>query len=81
MFDPHRLLAWLGVQWLEVPRGTLRTALHWASLRTGLPLVVIGAIALVTAIRVFRRSLRLAVELALAVVLLMAATRFGWIAW
>jgi hypothetical protein len=79
--DPHRLLGWLGVRWLEAPRGTLRTLLHWASERTGLPAVVVAAVVLVTAVRVFKRSFRLAVELTLAVVLLMAATRFGWIAW
>jgi hypothetical protein len=79
--DPHRLLGWLGVRWLEAPRGTLRTVLHWASERTGLPAVVVAAVVIVTALRVFKRSFRLAVELALAVVLLVAATRFGWIAW
>ena len=80
-FDPHRLLGWLGVRWLEAPRGTVRTMLHWASERTGLPAVVVAAVVLVTAVRMFRRSFRFAVELTLAVVLLMAATRFGWIAW
>jgi hypothetical protein len=81
MFDPHRLVGWLGARWLEAPRGSLRMLLHWASARTGLPAIVVAAVVLVTAVRVFKRSFRLAVELALAVVLLMAATRFGWIAW
>jgi len=80
-FDPHRFLGWLGVRWLEAPHGTVRTMLHWASERTGLPTVVVAAVVLVTAVRTFRRSFRFAVELTLAVVLLMAATRFGWIAW
>jgi hypothetical protein len=80
-FDPHRLVATLGARWHEAPRGTLRMVLHWASERTGLPVIVIAAVALVTAFRVFKRSLRMAVEVVLAVALLLAATRFGWIAW
>ncbi len=74
--DPHRMLGWL-----PVAGGALRHALHWASERTGLPVIVIAAAALVTSWRLFSRSLRLAVEVVLAVAILLAATRFGWIAW
>jgi hypothetical protein len=76
VLDPHRMLGWL-----PVTGGALRDALHWASERTGLPVIVIAAAVLVTSWRLFKRSLRLAVEVVLAVAVLLAATRFGWIAW
>lgn len=76
LIDPHRMLAWLPM----VGR-TLRAALHAISHRTGLPIIVVTALAFVLSWRVFKRSLRLAVELVLAVAVLLAATRFGWIDW
>jgi hypothetical protein len=55
--------------------------LRWASHHTGLPVVVVAAIGLVFSWRIIRRSLRVAVEVALALVLLVAATRLGWLTW
>jgi hypothetical protein len=58
-----------------------RHVLHWAASRTGLPVVVIAALALVVTWRVARRTWHVAFELALAVAVLLVATRFGWIRW
>jgi hypothetical protein len=75
-FDPHRLLAW-------PPAGAeaMRAALRWASQHTGLPTIVVAAIAVVVSWRLFKRSARLAVEVVVAVALLLVATRLGWIVW
>jgi hypothetical protein len=75
-FDPHWVLssaAALG-QWL-------RAALQWGARHTGLPVVLFAAIALVASWHLFRRTLRFAIEVALAVAALLVATRLGWIAW
>ena len=59
----------------------LKHALHWASAHTGLPVVVVAALALVLTWRVARRTWHVAFELALALAVLLVATRFGWIHW
>jgi hypothetical protein len=56
-------------------------ALRWVSEHTGLPGVVVAALGLVLAWRVASRAWHVIFELALAFVLLFAATRFGWIRW
>ncbi len=61
--------------------GLGRHALHWAAGRTGLPVVVVAALALVVLWRVARRTWHIALELALAVAVLLVATRLGWIRW
>ncbi len=60
---------------------SVRHALHWAAGRTGLPVVVIAALAIVVAWRVARRTWHIAFELAVAVAVLLVAVRFGWIRW
>jgi hypothetical protein len=74
--DPHRLVSWVP----SFGHG-LRAALRWGAHHTGLPVVLFAAIVVVASWHAFRRTLRLAVEVALAVVALVAATRLGWIAW
>jgi hypothetical protein len=59
----------------------IRHVLRWGAARTGLPVVVVGMIAAVVAWRVGRRSWPVAVELALALGVLLLATRLGWIRW
>ena len=61
--------------------GHLGSALRWGSQHTGLPVVVVAAIALVVSWRIFRRSLRFVVEVTIAVALLLVATSIGWIHW
>jgi hypothetical protein len=58
-----------------------RHALHWASAHTGLPVVVVAALALVLTWRVAKRTAHLVIEVAVAVALLMIATKLGWIRW
>lgn len=59
----------------------MRAALRWGSQHTGLPIIVVAAIAIVVSWRIFRRSLRFVVEVTIAVALLLVATRIGWIRW
>jgi hypothetical protein len=76
MFDPTRLVAWsafLG--------GGLRAALHWASDHTGLPVVLVAAMALVASARLFKQTLRFTIEVALAAALLLVATKLGLLHW
>jgi hypothetical protein len=56
-------------------------AVHWAAGRTGLPVVVVAALALVLGWRIARRTWHIALELALAVTVLLVAARLGWIRW
>ena len=74
--DPHRAFPWM-------PAGItgVRCGLRWASHHTGLPLILVAAVALVLSWRLFKRTVRFAVEVALALGLLAAATRLGWVTW
>jgi hypothetical protein len=76
MLDPTRWLAWSAYV-----GGGLRTALHWASDRTGLPLLLVGAIALVATVRLLKQTFRFAVEIAIASALLLVATKLGLLHW
>jgi hypothetical protein len=75
-FDLHRLLPWPPA----LGQG-MRAALRWGAGHTGLPVVVFAGIAIVLSWHLFRRTLRLAVEVVIAVAVLLVATRLGWIAW
>jgi hypothetical protein len=46
---------------------------------TGIPAVLVAAVALVLAYRLARRSLHLVVEVTLAFALVLAATKAGWL--
>ena len=56
----------------------MRAALRWGSQHTGLPVILVAAIALVVSFRLFKRTLRFVVEVVLCVALLAFATSFGW---
>ena len=75
-FDLHRMATWLPAAGAE-----LRTGLRWASHHTGLPVMLVAAMALVATGHLAKRTLRFGVELAIVLGLLFAATRVGWIAW
>jgi len=75
-FDPHRVLAWAPV--LGEP---MRAALRWGSQHTGLPVILVAAIAIVVAWRTFKRTLRFAIQVVVCVAALAFATRLGWITW
>jgi hypothetical protein len=61
--------------------GGLGAALRWGSQHTGLPVILVAAIALVVSWRIFKRTLRFTIEVVVAVALLLVATRLGWITW
>lgn len=67
------------IQWMMT--GGLAAALRWGSQHSGLPVILVAAIALVVSWRVFKRSLRFVIEVVIAVAVLLVATRLGWIAW
>ncbi len=80
---------------LHLPRGTvtwllhvyhggvagMTAGLHAVARHTGIPVVIVAAIALVLSYRLARRGGRLALELALALGLVLSATRLGWVHW
>jgi hypothetical protein len=76
MIDSTHLLAWAA--WCA---GGLRGWLRWASQHTGLPVIVVAAVALVGSWHVFKRTARFAVEVVVAALLLLAATRLGLLRW
>ena len=67
--------------WMAVVGASLRTGLRLAAHHTGLPVIVVAAVALVVSWRVFKRAMRFGVEVAVALALLVAATRLGWLTW
>lgn len=76
----HRALASIpaaGAHWASA----LRLGLRWCAAHTGVPVVLIAAVALVASWRLARRSARLTVEVALALGVLLFATRLGWLRW
>jgi hypothetical protein len=59
-----------------VLRGLTLLARH-----TGVPVTLVAAASLVISYRLARKAARLGVELALALVAVLAATKLGWIRW
>jgi hypothetical protein len=74
-FDPR----WIG--WVPSLTGGVRSALREVAHHTGLPIVLVAAVALVLSWRMLRRTLPMLIEVAFAVALLLVATRFGWLNW
>jgi hypothetical protein len=74
--DVHRLFAWL-----SLAAGDLRSLLRLVAHHTGLPIVIVGAIAAVVSWRAFKRGVRFVFEVMVAAAALFAATRLGWIRW
>lgn len=59
----------------------LRGAVRWGAHHTGLPVILVAAIALVLSWRILKGTLRLSVEVVIALALLVVATRLGWLTW
>lgn len=55
------------------------TGLRYVSAHTGVPAVVLAALGVVISYRIARKLLRLFVEVALVLGVLVLATRFGWL--
>jgi hypothetical protein len=78
--DLHRALAAIsasGAHWGSATRAALR----WCAEHTGLPVVMVAAVSLVISLRLARRWARFAVEVALALGVLLFAARWGWVRW
>ncbi|MGA2449957.1 MAG: hypothetical protein ABTD50_14860 [Polyangiaceae bacterium] len=58
-----------------------RHALRQASRHTGVPAIVIAALAIVLSRRLIGAAARLTLEVAVVVVALAAATMLGWVSW
>jgi hypothetical protein len=67
--------------WVPLVGTSVRASLRWAAHHTGLPVILVAAIALVVSWRIFRRATRFAFEVAVVLALLACATRIGWITW
>ena len=62
----------------------LRHALHTVAQHTGIPVVLLAALALVVSWRLLKfakSALRLALQVAVVAVLLVVATHLGWLRW
>jgi hypothetical protein len=55
--------------------------LRWVSHHTGLPVVLVAAIAVVVSWRLFKRTARFAVQVLLTLIALLVATHLGLIRW
>ncbi len=73
-----RLAVWASMTF-RAGWGGAGKALSALSQHTGIPVVVLAAVGLVISFRVARRASRLALEFAVALVVLVTATRMGWI--
>jgi hypothetical protein len=59
----------------------VRDALRWVAQHTGVPVLVLAAIALVVSYRLVKSSTRLVVEVLVVLMLLVVATKLGWLRW
>ena len=73
-------LAWLSWNAKSLEVGG-RAALRWLAAHTGLPALVVAAVALVVGYRILKKTARFALEVALVTAGLVAATHAGWIRW
>jgi hypothetical protein len=67
--------------WMTVVGGSIRATLRWAAAHTGLPVVIVTAIALVASWHLFKRSLGFAIEVALTATLLLVLAKLGLLSW
>ena len=78
--DLHRALASVPILFEQWMHGS-RFALRWCAHHTGVPVIIVAAIALVISVRLAKRWARFAVEVAVALGILLVATRLGWVQW
>lgn len=56
-----------------------RGVVHYGAEHTGVPAVLVAAVALVISWRMFKRTMRFAVQVGVALVVVLVATHFGWL--
>lgn len=72
--------AWaLGSTVFAAASSAFRMSVRYAAEHTGVPAVVVASVALVVSWRMFKRTLRFAVELAIAMTVVITATELGWL--
>jgi hypothetical protein len=74
-------LLWLSAFPWKSMENAVRFAVRWVSLHTGAPALVVAALLVVVGYRILKKSARFLLEVALVVVLLVAATHAGWLRW
>lgn len=58
-----------------------KAAIHYVAVHTGLPALLVAAVAIVVGYKILKRTARFAVEVAVLSLALAAATELGWIRW
>jgi hypothetical protein len=59
----------------------IKNGLHYIAHHTGIPVVLVAALGVVLSWRLLKKATRLAVEVAVVLVVLLTATKLGWISW
>lgn len=75
---PDQALA-VGGTVLAAASSAFRVGVRYSAEHTGVPAVVVASVALVASYRIFKRTLRFAVELAIAMTVVITATELGWL--
>ena len=55
--------------------------LHWVAVHTGVPALVVAAVAIVAGYKILERTARFAAEVLVVTAALAAATELGWLRW
>lgn len=58
-----------------------KAALHYVAVHTGLPALVVAAVAIAVGYKILKRTARFAVEVTVISLALAAATELGWLRW
>jgi hypothetical protein len=80
LLELARIAAWAQAEAHAGTAGIVK-GLHMLARHTGVPVLFVAAAALVVSWRLARRAARLTIEFAVALVVVTAATKFGWIHW
>jgi hypothetical protein len=59
----------------------LAEGLRWLAHHSGLPVILVAAIAIALSWRILKKLSRLLIEIAIALAILLIATKLGWISW
>ena len=58
-----------------------KAAIHYVSAHTGVPALLVAAVAIVVGYKILKRTARFAVEVTVISLALAAATELGWLRW